>query len=92
MVESNLKVISMKSNHSASLYYKRNFNSFNIVKFPYKSSTIPSIMFFATISVEILRIYRENFSVVQFIKPSKVFLHRRLRQGSNPLGVKKVLV
>ena len=31
-------------------------------------------------------------SVVQFIKTSKVFLHRMLRQGGGPLGVKKVLV
>ena len=31
-------------------------------------------------------------SVVQFIKTSKVFLHRMLRQGADPLGVKKALV
>ena len=30
--------------------------------------------------------------MVQFIKTSKVFLHRMLRQGADPLGVKKVLV
>ena len=47
-------------------------------------------MFFATISVEILRITRATSSVVQFIKTSKVFLHRMLGQGADPLGVKKV--
>ena len=41
---------------------------------------------------EILRICRATSSVAQFIKTSKVFLHRMLRQGSDPLGVKKVLV
>ena len=75
-----------------SLYDKRNSYNFNVVRFPYKSSTIPSKMFFATISAEILRICRATSSVVQFIKTSKVFLHRMLRQGEDPLGVKKVLV
>ena len=49
-------------------------------------------MFLATISAEILRICRATSSVVQFIKTSKVFLHRMLRQGVDPLDVKKVLV
>ena len=39
-----------------SLYDKRNSYNFNVVRFPYKSSTIPSKMFFATISAEICRI------------------------------------
>ena len=30
--------------------------------------------------------------MTQFIKTSKVFLQRILRQGADPLGVKKVLV
>ena len=30
--------------------------------------------------------------MVQFIKTSKVFLHRMLKQGADLLGVKKVLV
>ena len=49
-------------------------------------------MFFATISPEILWICPATSSVVQFIKTSKVFQHRILRQGADPLGVKKVLV
>ena len=48
-------------------------------------------MFFATISAEILRICQATSFVVQFIKTSKVFLHRMLRQGEDPLDVKKVL-
>ena len=60
--------------------------------FPCKSSTIPSKMFFATSSVEILRICRAMSSVVQFIETSKVFVHRMLRQRADPLGVKKVLL
>ena len=49
-------------------------------------------MFFATISAGILWICRATSSVVQFIKTSKVFLHQMLRQGADPLGVKKILV
>ena len=67
----------------SSLYDKRNSISnynFNVVRFPYKSSTIPSAMFFATISAEILWICQATSSVVQFIKTSKVFLHGTLRQ------------
>ena len=39
-----------------SLYDKRNSYNFNVVRFPFKSSTISSKMFFAVISAEILRI------------------------------------
>ena len=59
-----------------SLYDKRNSYNFNVVGFPYKSSTIPSKMFFATVSAEILRICGATSSVAQFIKTSKDFLHR----------------
>ena len=40
-----------------SLYDKRNSYNFDVVRFPYKCSTIPSKMFSATISAEILRIF-----------------------------------
>ena len=62
------------------------------MKSPFKSSTIPSKVFIATISYETLRICRATSSIVQFIKTSKVFLHRMLRQRADPLGVEKVLV
>ena len=75
-----------------SLYDKRNFYNFNVVRFPYKNSTIPSKIFFASISAEILRICRATSSVAQSISTSEAFQHRMLRQGADPLGVKKVLV
>ena len=49
-------------------------------------------MFFATISAEILGICRATWSVAQFIRTSKAFLHRMLCQEEQLLGVKKVLV
>ena len=71
---------------------KRNSYNFNIMRFPYKSRHIPSKMFFTTISAEVLLICRATFSVIQYIKTSKGFLHLMLRQGEDPLGVKKVFV
>ena len=38
------------------LYDKRNSYNFIVVRFPYKSNTIPSKMFFANISAEALQI------------------------------------
>ena len=73
-----------------SLYDKRDSYNCNVVRFSYKNSTIPSKMIFASINAEILRICRATSSVVQFIKTSKIFLHRMLRQMIDPLDVKKV--
>ena len=61
-----------KSQIQTSLYDKRNSYNFSVVRFPYKSSTIPSKMFFETTSAEILRICRATSTVIQFIKTSKV--------------------
>ena len=81
-----------KGQIQTSLHDKRNSCNFNVVRFPYKNSTIPAKKFFASISAEILQICRATSSVVQFIKKSKVSLCQMLRQGADPLGIKKVLV
>ena len=75
-----------------SLFDKRYSYNFNMVRFPYKSSTIPSKIFYVTIRAEIRRICRATSYVVQFFKTSKTFLHWMLRQEADPLGIKKVLV
>ena len=62
-----------KGQIQTSLHNKRNSYNFNVVRFPYKSSTIPSKIFFPIISEEILRICRATASVVQFIKHLKFF-------------------
>ena len=43
-----------KGQIQTSLHDKRNSCNFNVVRFPYKSSTIPAKKFFASISAEIL--------------------------------------
>ena len=53
---------------TSNIYDKRTSYNFSIVRFTYKSSTIPSKMFFATVSAEILWICWATSSVVQFIK------------------------
>ena len=75
-----------------SLCDKKNSYNLSIVRFLYESNTIPSKMFFGAISAEILRIFRTTSSLAQFNKTSKVFLHQMLRQGADPLGVKKVYI
>ena len=57
------------------VYDKRNSCNFKIVSFPCKSSTIPSKMFFANTSAELLRICQATSSVTQVIKTSKGCLH-----------------
>ena len=74
-----------------SLYDKRNYYNLNIVRFPYKCTTIPSKKFFATSSQKYF-VSLNQLVVVQFVKTSTVFPHQMLRQGADPLGGKKVLV
>ena len=57
-----------------------------------RTPTIPSKMFFATISAEILLTCGAISFVVQFIKTCKAFLERTLRQGVDPFGVKNILI
>ena len=76
---------------TTTLYDKRDAFNFHIVRFPYKDSTIPSKMFFSTISAEVLRICRANTSKESFIKSSKTLIQRMLKQGADPLGIKRVL-
>ena len=73
------------------LYDKRNSYNFYIVRFPYKSSNLPSKMFFATIGAEILRICRANTDFLNFVSSCKILLQRMLKQGANKSGIKNVL-
>ena len=52
---------------------KINSCNLNVVRFPYNASTIPLKKKLATISAEILRIFRATSSMVQYTKISKIF-------------------
>ena len=79
-METNLKTITMKSIH---LHY--------FLKMQFTSTT-------ETTEITLRQRQTSNSncratsSVMQFIKTSKVFLHKTFRLGVDPLGVKKVLI
>ena len=64
------------------LFDKRNAFPFDIVRFPYSSSNMPSKMFFSTISAEILRICRASSQYNTFILACNPFIKRMKRQGA----------
>ena len=74
-------------NISTQLFDKRNSYTFKIVRLPYKSSTLPSKMFFSTISAEVLRIGRATSNLPTFIETAKSLMTRMKRQGADVLGI-----
>ena len=66
------------------LYDKRDGDNydFEIVRFPYLSSNMPSRMFYSTISAEILRICRASSSYDLFVTKCISFLKRMKNQGA----------
>ena len=74
-------------NISTQLFDKRNSYTFKIVRLPYKSSTLPSKMFFSTISAEVLRIGRATSNLPTFIETAKSLMTRMKRQGIDVLGI-----
>ena len=65
------------------LYDKRNAFTFPIVRFPFNSSNMPTKMFYATISTEILRICRASSKYQTFINHCKPFLLRMRKQNAD---------
>ena len=70
------------------LFDKRDDFPFDIVRFPYKCSTIPRRMFFSTFQAEILRICRATVQFSSFLTSCKPFLARMLRQGATKQELK----
>ena len=76
---------------SSNLYDKRDAFNFSIVRFPYRCSNIPSKMFYATISAEILRIARATSKYTFFLKCVQTLLVRMKKQGANVFGIKSAI-
>jgi hypothetical protein len=70
------------------LYDKRDAFLFPIVRFPFASSNMPSKMFYATISTEILRISRASSNYSTFRKHCSPFIARMRKQGANDKRMK----
>ena len=84
--------ISMKGRlFQTSLYDKRDNFPFSIVRMPFKSSNIPSKIFYSTIGAEILRIGRASSTTENFTRSAKLVLKRMLHQGADPKFMTKVL-
>jgi hypothetical protein len=76
---------------TSNLYDKRNAYNFSVVRFPYRSSNIPSKMFYATIGAEVLRIAKATSKYEYFLESVRVLLIRMKKQGANVFGIQKVL-
>ena len=76
---------------ASKLYDKRNAFNFSIVRFPYRCSNIPSKMFYATISAEILRIARATSAYSHFLDSVHTLLVRMKKQGANVSGIKNAI-
>jgi len=67
---------------SSKLFDKRDAFPFAIVRMPYLSSNIPSSIFYATISSELLRIAICSTGSVGFISSAKALMNRMIDQGA----------
>ena len=76
---------------SSNLYDKRNAFNFSIVRLPYRCSNIPSKMFYATISAEILRIARATSKYTFFLNCVQTLLVRMKKQGANVSGIQSAI-
>ena len=85
----NIKIINNK--FSLSLYDKRDFFPFSIVRMPYLSSNIPSKMFYATLGAEILRIGRTSTVLERFVTSSQAVIKRMQKQGGKSIPILKCL-
>ena len=75
--------IEIKDNKfSTKLYDKRDAFPFDIVRMPFRSSNIPSKIFFSSFGAEILRIAKATSSVDLFLHTSKNLVIRMTKQGA----------
>ena len=84
--------VAMEDNQfQSNLYDKRNAFKFSVVRLPYRCSNIPSKMFYATISAEVLRIARATSKYTYFLQRVHSLFIRMKKQGADVFGIKKVL-
>ena len=77
-----LQIVIKGRSFETALFDKRDSFPFSIVRMPFKSSNMPSKIFYATIGAEILRIGRVSSSSAAFILSAKPLIQRMLRQGA----------
>ena len=73
------------------LFDKRDSFPFHIVRMPYKSSNLPSNIFYSSIGAETLRIARASNNAASFFSSVKPLISRMLKQGANASKLSNVL-
>ena len=86
-----LQITNENGHLNTKLFDKRDEFPFSINRLPFLSSNIPTNMFYASISAEILRIARVSSSIDNFIYSSKVLIKRVKKQGATHDKLSKVL-
>ena len=82
--------ISMTENaFHTTLYDKRNDFGFHITRLPFKSSNIPSKIFYSSVAAEVLRVYRITSELDQAVVSIKSLLGRMQNQGAVPQMMKR---
>ena len=74
---------------SYKLFDKRDNYDFKIVRMPFISSNIPTRIFYATFTSEILRIARTTLKLKEFTDRSKTMIQRMRTQGGDENMIKK---
>ena len=74
---------------NTTLYDKRNDFGFHITRLPFKSSNIPSRIFYSCVAAEALRVCRITSELDQVILAIKLLLRRMQDQGAAPQMMKK---
>ena len=76
---------------SVSLYDKRDGFPFSIVRMPYHSSNMPSMIFYSAIGAEILRIAKATSNADNYLVSVRPLLTRMIKQGAKIEKTRKVL-
>jgi len=86
-----LEISITDNNFKLSLYDKRDGFPFSIVRMPYRSSNMPSMIFYSAIGAEILRIAKATSNVETFLVSVCSLVKRMVKQGADIAKIKKVL-
>ena len=86
-----LHVVISDKRFQIDLYDKRDGFPFSIVRLPYLQSNLPAVIFYSSVSAEILRIARATSNQDNFIKSAKALLDRMIKQGAKRTRLEKIL-
>ena len=87
-----LNIIINENKFTVSLYDKRDGFPFSIVRMPFRSSNMPSSIFYSAIGAEILRIARTTSIRENFLKSAQTLINRMMRQGALKTKISRTLV